>query len=72
MGMEQKLLLSSLRLAYIYLDRDPERSPFQLWHWLPLLDSYQHHRKLRESVLECSEIPLESQGELGARVSVLF
>lgn len=53
------------------MDVDPERSPSQSWHWLPLFDSYQHHGKLGASVLEGSEILPESREELGARVYVL-
>lgn len=60
--MEQKLLSTSLSLAFIYLNIDPERSPFQVWSWLTLFDSYEHHGKLTVSVLEYLEIPLESQG----------
>lgn len=36
MGTKQKLIPTNLRLAYIYMDIDPERSPLQLWHWLTL------------------------------------
>lgn len=71
MGIEQKLLHTSLRLACFHLDTDPKRSPSQSWHWPTLLYSYQHHGKLGVSVLEYSEIFLGSQETLGARVYVL-